>query len=107
MFLEVISEYHIPLSNILPAQPIVIFILLQQLGTSIFLCLIPVMMLTAWLMFAMTQCAIARPSLSLTTQAGKDENKCHGVGGDYWVMHRDTAVNNVKDFCNQGLKSIE
>lgn len=36
-----------------------------------------------------------------------DENKCHGVGGDYWVIHRDTAVNNVNDFCGQGSKSVE
>ena len=36
-----------------------------------------------------------------------DENKCHGVGGDYWVMHRDTAVKNANDFCGQGSKSVE
>ena len=36
-----------------------------------------------------------------------DENKCHGVGGDYWVMHRDTAVKNVNDFCGQSSKSLE
>lgn len=40
--------------------------------------------------------------------AGKtDENKCHGIGGDYWVMHRDTAVNSFNDFCGQGSKSVE
>jgi len=36
-----------------------------------------------------------------------DGNKCHGVGGDYWVMHRDTAVSNVNDFCGQASKSVE
>ncbi|KAL2205969.1 hypothetical protein CC79DRAFT_1246265, partial [Sarocladium strictum] len=29
----------------------------------------------------------------------QDENKCHGIGGDYWVMSRDVAVENVKEFC--------
>ncbi len=37
----------------------------------------------------------------------QDENKCHGISGNYWVMHRDTAVNNVNDFCSQGSKSVE
>jgi hypothetical protein len=30
-----------------------------------------------------------------------DKNACHGIGGDYWVMSRDVAVGNVKDFCGQ------
>jgi hypothetical protein len=30
-----------------------------------------------------------------------DKNACHGVSGDYWVMSRDVAVDNVKDFCGQ------
>ncbi|KAL8881931.1 MAG: hypothetical protein Q9198_000971, partial [Flavoplaca austrocitrina] len=37
----------------------------------------------------------------------KDENKCHGVGGDFWVIHRDTAVKHVEEFCAQGSKSLE
>ncbi|KAL8675303.1 MAG: hypothetical protein Q9224_007474, partial [Gallowayella concinna] len=37
----------------------------------------------------------------------KDENKCHGVGGDTWVIHRDTAVKNAEDFCKQATKSLE
>lgn len=37
----------------------------------------------------------------------KDQNDCHGVSGNYWVMHRDTAINNVNDFCAQGSKSVE
>ena len=36
-----------------------------------------------------------------------DQNKCHGVNGDHWVIHRDTAASNVKDFCNQDSKSRE
>lgn len=31
----------------------------------------------------------------------EDKNVCHGVGGDYWVMSRDVAIDNVKDFCGQ------
>ncbi|KAK6844306.1 hypothetical protein PG995_014416 [Apiospora arundinis] len=38
---------------------------------------------------------------STTTPPKKDENKCHGVSGDYWVMSRDQAVDNVKAFCGQ------
>ena len=30
-----------------------------------------------------------------------DENACHGVSGDYWVMSRDLAVENVREFCKQ------
>lgn len=30
-----------------------------------------------------------------------DVNSCHGLGGDYWVMSRDTAAQNVEDFCSQ------
>jgi hypothetical protein len=30
-----------------------------------------------------------------------DKNACHGIGGDYWVMSRDVAADNVKDFCGQ------
>ena len=36
-----------------------------------------------------------------------DQNKCHGVNGDHWVIHRDTVASNVKDFCNQDSKSQE
>ncbi|KAM0715712.1 hypothetical protein Q7P37_009212 [Cladosporium fusiforme] len=32
----------------------------------------------------------------------EDINACHGVHGDYWVMSRDLAVENVEDFCSQG-----
>lgn len=37
----------------------------------------------------------------------KDINNCHGVSGNIWVMHRETAVDNVNDFCAQGSKSVE
>ncbi|KAL8853702.1 MAG: hypothetical protein Q9221_001513 [Calogaya cf. arnoldii] len=37
----------------------------------------------------------------------KDENKCHGVNGEFWVIHRDTAVKNVEDFGAQDSKSLE
>ncbi|KAK6859188.1 hypothetical protein PG995_005041 [Apiospora arundinis] len=36
----------------------------------------------------------------------KDENKCHGIGGDTWVMSRDFAVENVKAFCGQREKKV-
>lgn len=36
-----------------------------------------------------------------------DENKCHGISGDYWVMSRDTAVENVKAFCGQSEKTVK
>ncbi|KAK6419602.1 hypothetical protein LTR95_017034, partial [Oleoguttula sp. CCFEE 5521] len=36
----------------------------------------------------------------------QDQNACHGVSGDYWIMSRDTAVDNVKDFCSQDSKIV-
>jgi hypothetical protein len=33
--------------------------------------------------------------------ATQETNVCHGIGGDYWVMSRDTAVANAADFCGQ------
>lgn len=30
-----------------------------------------------------------------------DQNACHSIGGDYWVMSRDVAVQGVNDFCGQ------
>jgi hypothetical protein len=36
-----------------------------------------------------------------TAPPAEDKNVCHGVEGDYWVMSRDTAVENVGDFCGQ------
>ncbi|KAL8770318.1 MAG: hypothetical protein Q9209_003954 [Squamulea sp. 1 TL-2023] len=48
------------------------------------------------------------PSSSpLPVEGAKDENVCHGVGGDFWVIHRDTAVHNAEDFCKQSSKSLE
>ena len=46
-------------------------------------------------------------SQASTTPSQPDQNKCHGVNGDHWVIHRDTAASNVKDFCNQDSKSRE
>lgn len=37
----------------------------------------------------------------------EDSNMCHGVGGDYWVMHRDIAAGNVDVFCSQSSTSVE
>ena len=37
----------------------------------------------------------------------EDQNNCHGVNGNVWVMHKDTAMTNVDDFCAQGTKSVE
>lgn len=31
----------------------------------------------------------------------QDQNNCHGINGDYWVMSRDVAISNVQDFCHQ------
>ena len=44
---------------------------------------------------------------STQTPPKADVNNCHGISGDYWVIHRDTAVNNVNDFCSQQSKSVE
>jgi hypothetical protein len=30
-----------------------------------------------------------------------DRNSCHGISGDYWVISRDTAIENVGNFCGQ------
>lgn len=50
----------------------------------------------------------AAPTASETpVQGKKDENKCHGVSGDIWVIHRDTAVKNAEEFCSQSTKSRE
>ncbi|KAK8039453.1 hypothetical protein PG993_007864 [Apiospora rasikravindrae] len=42
-----------------------------------------------------------------TSPPKPDENKCHGVSGDMWVMSRDQAVDNVKDFCKQTQSKIK
>ena len=34
-----------------------------------------------------------------------DKNACHGISGDYWVMSRDVAVSNVKEFCAQTMST--
>lgn len=36
-----------------------------------------------------------------------DENVCHGISGDYWVMSRDVAVGNVKLFCAQSERTMK
>ena len=41
------------------------------------------------------------------TPSQADVNKCHGVNGDHWIIHRDIAASNVNDFCNQDSKSRE
>ena len=33
----------------------------------------------------------------------QDENICHGVSGDFWVMSRDVAVENAVHFCGQNI----
>ncbi|KAF2808927.1 uncharacterized protein BDZ99DRAFT_444813 [Mytilinidion resinicola] len=42
-----------------------------------------------------------------TPPAGQDKVQCHGINGDVWIMHRDTAAQNIKDFCAQASKSVE
>ncbi|KAM3418367.1 hypothetical protein BST61_g4366 [Cercospora zeina] len=41
----------------------------------------------------------------IATPAPPNINACHGISGDYWVMSRDTAVENAKDFCSQPDKT--
>ncbi|KAJ8610744.1 hypothetical protein MRB53_038386 [Persea americana] len=36
-----------------------------------------------------------------TIRPAQDQNACHGISGDYWVMSRDVAVDNVNTFCGQ------
>ncbi|OQO14037.1 hypothetical protein B0A48_00913 [Cryoendolithus antarcticus] len=36
----------------------------------------------------------------------QDQNVCHGVSGDYWIMSRDVAVDNAKAFCAQDSKTV-
>ena len=47
------------------------------------------------------------PAASVDKPKASDRNECHGVSGDTWVMHKDTAVKNVGDFCAQGSNSVE
>jgi hypothetical protein len=51
---------------------------------------------------------VARPIDARTTisrNSGRsvvqDETVCHGITGDYWVMSRDTIIENVRLFCGQ------
>lgn len=41
-----------------------------------------------------------------STPYGLVQNNCHGVSGNYWIASRDIAVENVKDFCGQGEKTV-
>lgn len=36
----------------------------------------------------------------------QDQNACHGINGDVWVMSRDVAVDNAKAFCQQTEKKV-
>lgn len=45
--------------------------------------------------------ALADETSSSSAPAAQDNNACHGISGDYWVMSRDVAIDNVKDFCSQ------
>lgn len=35
-----------------------------------------------------------------------EKNACHGISGDTWVMHFDTAIKDADDFCNQDSKEV-
>lgn len=37
----------------------------------------------------------------------EEKDECHGISGDYWVMSRDVAIDNIRDFCSQGHKIKE
>lgn len=45
------------------------------------------------------------PKPSSNPSPAKDKNACHGISGDYWVMSRDVALDNVEDFCSQSDKA--
>lgn len=36
-----------------------------------------------------------------------DNNVCHGISGDYWVISRDVAMQNVEDFCKQSRVTVQ
>jgi len=36
----------------------------------------------------------------------RDENLCHGISGEYWVMSRNIAVDNVHHFCGQNVTTM-
>ena len=40
------------------------------------------------------------------SRAAQDNNACHGISGDFWVMSRDVAVENAKAFCSQTEKTV-
>ncbi|EHK96497.1 hypothetical protein M7I_7780 [Glarea lozoyensis 74030] len=35
-----------------------------------------------------------------------EKNACHGISGDTWVMHSDTASKNADEFCNQDSTEV-
>ncbi|KAL8893978.1 MAG: hypothetical protein Q9192_004737 [Flavoplaca navasiana] len=41
------------------------------------------------------------------TTGSPDPLKCHGVGGDVWMLHRDQAVSAAEQFCAQEVKEKE
>jgi hypothetical protein len=45
----------------------------------------------------------ATSSLSSKRSVTQDENICHGVSGDFWVMSRDVAMENAVHFCGQNI----
>lgn len=45
----------------------------------------------------------ASSSLSDKRSVAQDENICHGVSGDFWVISRDVAVENAVHFCGQDI----
>jgi hypothetical protein len=45
----------------------------------------------------------ATSSLNGKRSITQDENICHGVSGDFWVMSRDIAVENAIHFCGQDI----
>jgi hypothetical protein len=41
----------------------------------------------------------------ISSLATADNNACHGINGDYWIMSRDIAADNAKDFCTKSDKT--
>jgi hypothetical protein len=40
------------------------------------------------------------------TSLTPDENLCHGISGNYWVMSRDAVFENAKEFCTQERQMV-
>lgn len=51
--------------------------------------------------------AAATPTGGSSPTAGPEPVKCHGIGGDIWMLSRDQAVSAAEQFCKQDDKDLE